>query len=52
MEKIKHDEATRPSEKFRKAMRQILSVPKSELERREVEYKKARKTERKRNGHS
>lgn len=36
----------RPSEKFRKAMRQILSVPKSELERREAEYKKARKKKR------
>lgn len=33
----------KPSEKFRKAMRQILSVPKKELERREVAYKKERK---------
>lgn len=40
------------SEKFRKAMRQILSVPKTELERREVEYKKTRKTERKKSAHS
>lgn len=37
----------KPSEKFRKAMRQILSVPKTELDRREAEYKKARKAERK-----
>jgi hypothetical protein len=33
----------RPSEKFRKAMKQILSVPKKELERRELEYKQQRK---------
>lgn len=44
--------AEKPSEKFRKAMRQILAVPKAELQRRESEYKKQRKTERKRNGHS
>lgn len=34
----------KPSEKFRKVMRQILSVPKTELERRETEYKKQRGT--------
>jgi hypothetical protein len=34
----------KPSAKFRAAMRQILSVPKSELIRREAEYKKARRT--------
>jgi hypothetical protein len=33
----------KPSEKFRKAMKQILSVPKKELERRELEYKEQRK---------
>jgi len=33
----------KPSEKFRKAMRQILSVPKKELERRELQYKEQRK---------
>jgi hypothetical protein len=33
----------KPSEKFRKAMKQILSVPKKELERRELEYKQQRK---------
>ena len=32
----------KPSEKFRKAMRQILSVPKSELLRREAESKRDR----------
>jgi hypothetical protein len=30
----------KPSVKFRNAMRQILSVPKTELQRRETEYKK------------
>jgi hypothetical protein len=34
--------AEKPSEKFRKAMWQILSVPKAELRRREAEYRKAR----------
>jgi len=33
----------KPSEKFRKAMKQILSVPKRELDRRETEYKAQRK---------
>jgi hypothetical protein len=33
----------KPSEKFRKAMKQILSVPKKELDRRETEYKEQRK---------
>jgi hypothetical protein len=33
----------KPSEKFRKAMKQILSVPKKELERRELQYKEQRK---------
>jgi hypothetical protein len=32
-----------PSDKFKKAMKQILSVPKSELARREAEYKAQRK---------
>jgi hypothetical protein len=33
----------KPSEKFRKAIKQILSVPKKELDRRELEYKEQRK---------
>jgi hypothetical protein len=33
----------KPSEKFRTAMKQILSVPKKELDRRELEYKEQRK---------
>lgn len=33
----------KPSEKFRNAVKQILSVPKNELLRREVEYRNARK---------
>jgi hypothetical protein len=33
----------KPSDKFRNAMRQILSVDKRELDRREAEYKKQRK---------
>ncbi|HEV3393478.1 MAG TPA: hypothetical protein VG103_08230 [Chthoniobacterales bacterium] len=33
----------KPSDKFKKAMRQILSVPKKELDRRELEYKEQRK---------
>ena len=32
-----------PSDKFRKAMKQILSVPKEELQRRETEYQARRK---------
>jgi hypothetical protein len=33
----------KPSDKFRKAMKQILSVPKEELQRRETEYQSERK---------
>jgi hypothetical protein len=33
----------KPSDKFRNAMKQILSVPKKELDRREAEYKQQRK---------
>jgi hypothetical protein len=33
----------KPSDKFRNAMRQILSVDKRELDRREAEYKEQRK---------
>jgi len=33
----------KPSEKFKKAMLKILSVPKKELDRREAEYKQQRK---------
>ena len=46
METVKPND--KPSDKFRKAMRQILSVPKKELERRETEYKKERKEKRSR----
>jgi len=34
---------TTPAEKFREAMKKILSVPKAEILRREDEYKKQRK---------
>lgn len=37
----------KPSDNFRKAMRQILSVPKAEIQRREGEYKAGRKEQRK-----
>jgi hypothetical protein len=37
----------KPSDKFRKAVQQILSVPKAELERREGEYRAARKAKNK-----
>jgi len=33
----------KPSERFKSAMRQILSVPKNELIKREAEYKKSRR---------
>lgn len=33
----------KPSDKFRKAVKQILSVPKEELQRRETEYQEQRK---------
>jgi hypothetical protein len=33
----------KPSEKFKRAIKQILSVPKKELERRELQYKQQRK---------
>lgn len=32
-----------PAEKFRKFAEMVVSVPKSEIDRREKEYKKARK---------
>jgi hypothetical protein len=34
--------SNKPSEKFRKAMRHILSVPKDELLKREAEYRNQR----------
>jgi hypothetical protein len=43
----------KPTDKFRKAMKQILSVPKEELQRRETEYqqqRKLKKSDRKPNG--
>jgi hypothetical protein len=40
-------EPVKPSERFRDAMKKILSVPKAEIVKREGEYKAARKTERK-----
>jgi len=36
-----------PSEKFDSLLKQALSVPKSEIDRREVEYQKKRKALRK-----
>ncbi len=36
-------ETEKPSEKFRNAVKQILSIPKKELERRELQYKQQRK---------
>jgi hypothetical protein len=33
----------KPTDKFKKAMKQILSVPKKELDRRELQYKEQRK---------
>jgi hypothetical protein len=38
---------SKPAERFVAAMKKIVSVPKTELIRREAEYKKARKAERK-----
>lgn len=35
-------------EKFRDFTRKVISVPKSEIDRREVEYQKARKQKKKR----
>jgi hypothetical protein len=37
-----------PFEKFRQFTQKIVSVPKSEIDRREAEYQKARKNKRKR----
>jgi hypothetical protein len=37
-----------PFEKFRESARKLISVPKAEIDRREAEYKKARKNKRKR----
>ena len=37
-----------PFDKFREFARKVISVPKSEIDRREKEYKKARKKERRR----
>jgi len=36
-----------PFEKFRKFTKKIVSVPKAEIDRREVEYQKTRKGKRK-----
>lgn len=38
-----------PFEKFRNFTKKIVAVPKSEIDRREAEYQKARKNKRKRN---
>jgi len=43
---MKSDET--PFEKFRQFAKKIVSVPKSEIDRREQEYKKARKNKAKR----
>jgi hypothetical protein len=37
-----------PFEKFRQFIKKIISVPKAEIDRREQEYKKARKNKAKR----
>jgi hypothetical protein len=39
-----------PFEKFRQFTKKIVSVPKSEIDRRETEYKKARKNRAERRG--
>ncbi len=41
-------DAETPFEKFREFTRKVVSVPKAEIDRREKEYKKARKKRRKR----
>jgi len=38
-----------PAEKFRRFAKKIISTPKSEIDRREKEYKKSRKKRAKRN---
>lgn len=47
---MQQDKATeqKPSERFKNAMRKILSVPKAELSRREAEYRRDRKAVKKR----
>lgn len=47
-ESFKSIKSEKASERFRKAMRQILSVPKEELVKREAEYRasRAKKTKR------
>lgn len=40
----------KPEEKFRAAMKQILTVPKEEIVRRETEYRKQREAKKKQNG--
>jgi hypothetical protein len=37
-----------PFEKFKEFTKQVISVPKAEIDRREAEYQKARKNKRKR----
>ena len=39
-----------PFEKLKEAMRQILTLPKTEILRREAEYKNQRKAERRKHG--
>jgi len=41
------EEPQKPLERFREFAKQIISVPKDEIDRREIEYRKARKAARK-----
>jgi hypothetical protein len=45
-----NDKEKTPFEKFRQFTRAIVSVPKTEIDRREAEYKKTRKNRVKRRG--
>ena len=47
-----HSKSTEPtpSERFKQLARQVISVPKAEIDRREAEYQKARKNKRKKRG--
>jgi hypothetical protein len=49
--KIKKQKSDKPSEeyaRFEKLAKQLISVPKSEIDKREAEYQKQKKTGRKR----
>ena len=40
--KIKTSDSLKPSQKFARLLKQVLAVPKSEIDRREALYKKER----------